>query len=188
MQSPPFPRYLVTPRSKYSPQRLVLKHPQLPFLPQCQRPSARYNTVPKSGSKCVLCSIQRILAGPSPPFFRFAQPLLIQSRPGASTCLENGKCLCQETPYSFWYLQHKEEIRQQLSQYTCEYAALFCLYCLCPFVSYGRDSADSIATRYGLHVPRIESRWGMCFFRTPYRPVLKPTQPPVRPVPGHSRG
>ena len=113
MQSHPFPRYLVTPRSKYSPQRLVLKHPPLPFLPQCQRPSARYNTVPKSGSKCVLCSIQRILAGPSPPFFRFAQPLLIQSRPGASTCLENGKCLCQETPYSFWYLQHKEEIRQQ---------------------------------------------------------------------------
>ena len=36
MQSPPFPRYLVPPRSKYSPQHLVLKHPQLPFLPQCQ--------------------------------------------------------------------------------------------------------------------------------------------------------
>ena len=28
-----------TPRSKYSPQHHVLKHPQLPFLPQCQRPS-----------------------------------------------------------------------------------------------------------------------------------------------------
>jgi len=39
MQSPPFPRYLVPPRSKYSPQHHVLKHPQLPFLPQCQRPS-----------------------------------------------------------------------------------------------------------------------------------------------------
>ena len=38
MQSPPFPRYLVPPRSKYSPQHHVLKHPQLPFLPQCQRP------------------------------------------------------------------------------------------------------------------------------------------------------
>ena len=37
MQSPPFPRYLVLPRSKYSPQHHVLKHPQLPFLPQCQR-------------------------------------------------------------------------------------------------------------------------------------------------------
>ena len=29
MHSPPFPRYLVPPRSKYSPQHLVLKHPQL---------------------------------------------------------------------------------------------------------------------------------------------------------------
>ena len=39
MQSPPFPRYLVPPRSKYSPQHHVLKHPQLPFLLQYQRPS-----------------------------------------------------------------------------------------------------------------------------------------------------
>ena len=37
--SPPFPRYLFPPRSKYSPQHHVLKHPQLPFLPPCQRPS-----------------------------------------------------------------------------------------------------------------------------------------------------
>ena len=33
------PGYLVPPRSKYSPRHDVLKHPQLPFLPQCQRPS-----------------------------------------------------------------------------------------------------------------------------------------------------
>ena len=39
MQSPPFPRYLFPPRSKYSPQHHILKHPQLPFLPQCQRQS-----------------------------------------------------------------------------------------------------------------------------------------------------
>ena len=39
MQSPPVPRYLVPPRSKYSPQHLVLKHPQFPFLSQCQRPN-----------------------------------------------------------------------------------------------------------------------------------------------------
>ena len=39
MQSPPFPRYLVPPSSKYSPQHHVLKHPQLPFLEQCQRPT-----------------------------------------------------------------------------------------------------------------------------------------------------
>ena len=45
MQSPPFPRYLVPPMFKYSPQHSVLKHPQLPFLPQCQRPS--FNSVVK---------------------------------------------------------------------------------------------------------------------------------------------
>ena len=39
MQSPLFPRYLVPPRSKYSPQHHILKHSQLPFLPQYQRPS-----------------------------------------------------------------------------------------------------------------------------------------------------
>ena len=39
MQSPPVPRYLIPPRSKYSPKHHVLKRPQLPFLPQCQRPS-----------------------------------------------------------------------------------------------------------------------------------------------------
>jgi len=33
------PLYLVPLRSKYPPQHLVLKHPQPPFLPQCQRPS-----------------------------------------------------------------------------------------------------------------------------------------------------
>ena len=33
------PHYLVPPRSKYSRHHHVLKHPQLPFLSQCQRPS-----------------------------------------------------------------------------------------------------------------------------------------------------
>ena len=37
--SSPFPRYLVPPMSKYSPQHHILEHRQLPFLPQCQRPS-----------------------------------------------------------------------------------------------------------------------------------------------------
>ena len=32
--------YLVPPRSKYSPQHHVIKHPQLLFLPQCQWPSS----------------------------------------------------------------------------------------------------------------------------------------------------
>ena len=39
MQSPPVPRYLVPPRSKYSTQHHVLKHPQLPLFPQFQRSS-----------------------------------------------------------------------------------------------------------------------------------------------------
>jgi len=39
MQTLPFPRYLVPPRSKYSPHQRILKHPQLPFLPEIQRPS-----------------------------------------------------------------------------------------------------------------------------------------------------
>ena len=39
MQSPPFPRYPVPPRPKYSPRHHILKHPQLPFILQCQRPS-----------------------------------------------------------------------------------------------------------------------------------------------------
>ena len=46
MQSPPFPRYLVPPRSKYSPQHHVFKHPQLSFLPQCQRPSFTPTSLP----------------------------------------------------------------------------------------------------------------------------------------------
>ena len=58
MQSPPFPRYLVPPRSKYSPQHHVLKHPQLPFLPQCQRPSFTpigdvYRTYSKWKANCI---------------------------------------------------------------------------------------------------------------------------------------
>ena len=39
MQCPPFATYLFPPRSKYSPQHNILKHPQLPFLPQYQRPN-----------------------------------------------------------------------------------------------------------------------------------------------------
>jgi len=39
MQLPPLPCYLVPPRSKYSPQHPILKHPQPTFLPQYQWPS-----------------------------------------------------------------------------------------------------------------------------------------------------
>jgi len=51
----------------------------------------------------------------------------------------------------------------------------------------GPDSVVGIATGYELDGPGIESRWGRDF---PYmsRPVLGPTQPPVRWVPDFSRG
>jgi hypothetical protein len=46
----------------------------------------------------------------------------------------------------------------------------------------GRDSSVGIATRYGLDVPRIESR---CWrdFAHPSRPALGPTQPPMQWIP-----
>jgi hypothetical protein len=46
-------------------------------------------------------------------------------------------------------------------------------------LSLGRDSTVSIATRYGLDGPGIESRWGRDFLH-PSRPVLGPTQPPIQ--------
>ena len=51
----------------------------------------------------------------------------------------------------------------------------------------GRDSSVGIATGYGLNGPGIESRWGRDFPHLS-RPALWPTQPPVRWVPGLSRG
>jgi len=50
----------------------------------------------------------------------------------------------------------------------------------------GRDSSVGIATRYGLDVPEIESRWGRDFPHTS-RPAVFRTQPPVqwyRVIPG----
>ena len=51
----------------------------------------------------------------------------------------------------------------------------------------GRDSAVGITTRYGLDGPGIESRWGRNFPH-PSRPALGITQPPIKWVPGLSRG
>jgi hypothetical protein len=49
------------------------------------------------------------------------------------------------------------------------------------------SSSVGIATRYGLDVPGIESRWGRDFPH-PSRPALRPTQPLIQWVPGLSRG
>ena len=48
---------------------------------------------------------------------------------------------------------------------------------------YGLGSVVGIATAYGLDGPRIESGWGRDFPHLS-RPVLRPTQPPVKWVPG----
>ena len=53
--------------------------------------------------------------------------------------------------------------------------------------SEGRDISVSIAIRYELDSPGIESRLGRDF-PYPSRPVLVPTQPPIQWVPGLSRG
>ena len=47
------------------------------------------------------------------------------------------------------------------------------------YFSVTRDSSVGIATRYGLDVQGIESRWGRDVPH-PSRPALVPTQPPVK--------
>jgi len=51
----------------------------------------------------------------------------------------------------------------------------------------GRDSSVGIVTRYGLEGPGIESRWGRDF-QQPSRSALGPTHPPIKWLPGLSRG
>jgi len=53
-----------------------------------------------------------------------------------------------------------------------------------PLPYQGLNTSVGMATRYGLDVPGIESRWG----RDIPHPSMGPTQPPIQRVPGLSRG
>jgi hypothetical protein len=75
---------------------------------------------------------------------------------------------------------------RELRQAACRIFSTYIVFSLTS-VAGGPCSVFSIATVYGLHGPKIESRWGRDFLHLS-RPALRPTQPPVKWVPGLSRG
>jgi hypothetical protein len=59
----------------------------------------------------------------------------------------------------------------------------YTLHFICYVLQLGPGNVVGIATAYGLGGPGIESRWGRDFLHLS-RPALRPTQPPVKWVPG----
>ena len=66
--------------------------------------------------------------------------------------------------------------------------ALFSRHLYCTHYAAGRDSVIATATGYGLDGSWIDSQFEERDLPHPYRPVLGPTQPPVRWIPGHCPG
>ena len=80
-----FPRYIVPPRSKYSPQHHVLKHPQLPFLPQFQRPSFNIKCIKKYFKTRMMSSFNPE-CGRKSRYFQHSNPNLVTNCM-PSTCI-----------------------------------------------------------------------------------------------------
>ena len=165
MQSPPFPHYLLPPRSKYSPQHHVLRHPQLPFLPQFQRPSFTHiqnnrqnysNTTDLTVIIFVNFSTSQIVH-----FYlvhlRYCSMISLTLTLRAETCRHMYNW---QNTVVFWM----------------EYILL----------KRGPGSSVGIATDYGLDGPGSNPSGDE--ISRPSRPALWPTQPPVQWVLGLCRG
>jgi hypothetical protein len=91
--------------------------------------------------------------------------------------------------YIYIYIHHDSNNRRPRKRViSCRSKIFFCEIgafagpfdkCHWPLWNKGPDIVVGTATRYELHGPGIESRWGWDF-QHPFRPALGPTQPPVQ--------
>ena len=110
-------------------------------------------------------------------FSKASRPTVGPSQPSIERVLEALSPRTKRSPPSNPEVQNKSSYTS-----TSSYDKYFVCY---TFV--GRDIGVSIATRYGMNGPGIESRWWRKF-PYPSKPVLGPTQPPKQCVLGRYRG